>query len=192
MYRCRSLKILSGISLATLLVVHCAAPLKQFYPGIYYPEDRTYLNKSLGFSLTFRGNWEIITNPNRMKENKSNAVLLHQTGAELLFIGYTVEQTQGTRGIVVNLNETNREYAEEIQKLNSSMEQIDSGLTDDTLSNIPMVSWAYEKDGFRFIEFFFKVDTYNVRIAFWTKPRLYPNFLPVYRDIISNLKIHEQ
>jgi hypothetical protein len=126
-----------------------------------------------------------------MRENKSNAVLLHQTGAELLFVGYTVEQTQGTRCIVVNLNETNREYAEEIQKLNNQG-QIDSGLSDDTLSNIPLVTWLYEKDGFRFIEFFFKVDTYNVRIAFWTKPRLFPQFLPVYKDNIGTLLLHER
>lgn len=191
MYSCKLLRILAVSFLMIGAFGRCAAPIRQFYPGVYYQEDRTYQNKSLGFSLTFRGNWEIITNPDEMRENKSNAVLLHQTGAELLFVGYTVEQTQGTRCIVVNLNETNREYAEEIQKLNNQG-QIDSGLSDDTLSNIPLVTWLYEKDGFRFIEFFFKVDTYNVRIAFWTKPRLFPQFLPVYKDNIGTLLLHER
>ncbi len=181
------------IIMAILMMgMQCLAPMRQLYPGVYFSEDRTYQNKALGFSFSFRGNWEIITDPNKMKENKTNAVLLHQTGGELLFIGYTVEQTQGTRGIVVNLNETNREYAEEIRRLNYDKELIDSGLTDTSLAQLPMVKWVYEKEGFRFVEFFFKVDTYNVRIAFWTKPRLFPNFLSVYEEMIGTLIVNER
>ncbi|HEX7511435.1 MAG TPA: hypothetical protein VF335_09060 [Chitinivibrionales bacterium] len=171
--------------------LQCAAPIKQFYPGVYFEQDRTYQNKSLGFSFSFRGNWNVFTNPNEMKENKSNAVLLHETGGELLFIGYTVEQTQGTRGIVVNLNEPVLQYAQEIQKLNADERQVDSGLTEMSLANIPMVKWIYEKGGFTFAEFFFKVDTYNIRIAFWTKPRLFPNFLSVYEEMIGTLALQE-
>ena len=177
---------------AAIVALQCAAPIKQFYPGVYYPQDRTYQNNALGFSFSFRGNWEILTNPNKMRENKSNAVLLHQTGGELLFIGYTVEQTQGTRGIVVNLNEPTLQYAREIQKLNADERQVDSGLTEITLAHLPMVKWIYEKDGYSFAEYFFKVDTYNIRIAFWTKPRLFPNFISVYEDMMGSLSLQEQ
>jgi hypothetical protein len=167
--------------------MHCAAPISQYYPDMYFPEDRTYQNKALGFTFSFTGNWDIICDPNKMKENRSNALLLHETGGELLFVGYTVEKTQGTRGIAVNLNETNRAYAEEILKLNSEEQKIDSGLTDVSIASIPMVRWIYEKAGFKFVEFFFKIETYNVRIAFWTKPRLFSNFLTVYEDIMGTM-----
>ena len=59
--------------LLLLTVLFCAPAIKQFYPGNYFPEDRTYQNKTLGFSLTYRGNWEIITDPNDMKSNKAYA-----------------------------------------------------------------------------------------------------------------------
>jgi len=125
-----------------------------------------------------------------MKANRSNAELLHKTGGELLFIGYTSEQTQGTRGIAINLNETNREYAGEIKKLNSEEPFVDSGLIDTVISDIPMVEWIYERDGFRFVEFFFRADTYNIRIAFWAKPDLFSNFLPVYEDMAGSIIIN--
>ena len=165
----------------------CAAPITQYYPDMFFPEDRTYQNKALGFTFSFIGNWEIICDPNKMKENRSNALLLHETGGELLFVGYTVEKTQGTRGIAVNLNETNKAYAEEIMKLNREEQQIDSGLTEVSIANVPMVQWIYEKAGFKFVEFFFKIETYNMRIAFWAKPKLFSNFLPVYEDIMGTM-----
>jgi hypothetical protein len=167
--------------------MHCAAPITQYYPDAYFSEDRTYQNKALGFTFSFTGNWEIVCDPNKMKENKSNARLLQETGGELLFVGYTVEKTQGTRGIAVNLNETNKAYAEEIIKLNKEDQQADSGLSEVTLASIPMIQWTYEKAGFKFVEFFFKIETYNVRIAFWTKPRLFNNFLPVYEGIMRTM-----
>ena len=169
------------------LLLGCAGPIRQFYPGSYFQQDRTYQNKSLGFSLTFRGSWEITTDPNEMKEHREYAQTLHQSGAELLFIGFTVEQTQGTRGIVVNLNETNRAYAEEIQRINHDQIDTDYGLSDDTLQETPMVKWEYAEGDFRFVEFFFSIDTYNLRVAFWTKPKLYGNFLPVYEDVMNTL-----
>ena len=104
-------------------------------------------------------------------------------------MGNTVEKTQGTRGIVFNLNKSNREYAEYIRTINSKDQQMDSGLTDCEIAHVPMVQWLYEKEGFRFIEFFIKVDTYNVRIAFWTTPDLFPNFLPVYEEIMGTFSI---
>jgi hypothetical protein len=176
-------------ALVLLMTLGCAAPIKQFYPGAYFPEDRIYQNKTIGFSFAYRGNWELATDPNEMRDHKSYIKELHTLGAELLFMGNTVEKTQGTRGIVFNLNKSNKEYAEYIRKINSQDQQLDSGLTDCEIANVPMVKWLYEKDGFRFVEFFIKVDTYNVRIAFWTTPDLFPNFLPVYEEIMGTFSI---
>jgi hypothetical protein len=170
-----------------VVTMKCAVSIDQYYPDMYFPEDHTYQNKSLGFTFSFIGNWEIICDPNKMKENRSNAVLLHETGGELLFVGYTVEKTQGTRGIAVNLNETNKAYAEEIMKLNSEDGYVDSSLSEVSIGTIPMIQWIYEKSGFKFVEFFLKIETYNIRIAFWTKPKLFSNFLPVYEDIMATL-----
>jgi hypothetical protein len=170
-----------------LILLSCAAQIKPFYPGTFYPEDHTYQNKPIGFSLSYRGNWDLITDPNEMKQHRSTVKSLHESGAELLFIGFTVEKTQATRGIATNLNETNREYAELIQRVNRSKKAKDYGLSDDTIHNVPMVRWDYARDGFRFVEFFFSVDTYNLRVAFWTKPLLFKNFLPVYKEIIGTL-----
>ena len=88
-----------------------------------------------------------------------------------------------------NLNKSNREYAEYIRKINSQDQQVDSGLTDCEIAHVPMVQWLYEKEGFRFVEFFIKVDTYNIRIAFWTTPDLFPNFLSVYEEIMGTFSI---
>lgn len=183
------MKTILTLALLFLMTLECAAPIQQFYPGTYFPEDHIYQNKSIGFSFAYRGNWEITTDPNEMREHKPYVKELHHLGAELLFMGNTVEKTQGTRGIVFNLNKPNREYAEYIRKINSTDQQIDSGLTDCETAHIPMVKWLYEKEGFRFIEFFIKVDTYNVRIAFWTTPELFPNFLPIYEEIIGTFAI---
>jgi hypothetical protein len=172
-----------------LLSLNCALPIKQFYPGTFFPEDRTYQNKPIGFSLCYRGNWDLITDPNEMKQHRKYAKSLQESGAELLFIGFTVEKTQGTRGIATNLNETNREYAELIQRVNRSKKVRDYGLCEDTIHNIPMVRWEYEEGEFRFVEFFFSVDTYNLRVAFWTKPLLFKNFLSVYKEIIGTMTL---
>jgi hypothetical protein len=175
-----------------LLGFGCAAPLKEFYPGTFLPEQRIYQNKPIGFSLAYRGNWDITTDPNRMKAHRKFARELHHTGAELLFIGFTMEKTQGTRCIVSNLNETNWEYAEQIQLINRAQIDSDNGLTNDTVGTVPVVRWEYSKDEFRFVEFFFEVDTYNLRVAFWAKPLLYGKFLPVYKEIMGTLALSDK
>jgi hypothetical protein len=172
-----------------LLCLSCFAPIKQYYPGTFFPKDRIYQNKPIGFSLCYRGNWDVLTDPNDMKQHRSTVTLLHESGAELLFIGFTVEKTQGTRCIVNNFNETNRKYAEEIQQANRSNMVKDDGLFDDTIHYVPMVRWEYSEGEFRFVEFFFTVDTYNLRVAFWTKPLLYKNFYPVYREIMGTMTL---
>ena len=52
-----------------------------------------------------------------------------------------------------------------------------------------MVKWVYDKSGFRFVEFFFNIGTYDIRVSFWTKPDLFEKFLPVYEQIISTLRV---
>jgi hypothetical protein len=124
-----------------------------------------------------------------MKDNKHYAKTLHESGAELLFIGFTVEKTQGTRCIVTNLNETDSEYAEEIRRINKNDVENESGCAFDTLNGTPMVIWKYSKSEFRFVEYFFSIDTYNIRVAFWTRPKLFDNFLPVYQGVMSTLAV---
>jgi len=168
----------------------CAPSIKQYYPGNFDPEKRIYQNKSLGFSLTFRGSWIITANPKEMsKTSRGYSKELHKSGAELLYSGSTVENTQGTRCIVVNLNEPSDEYAEQIRQINKAEIDSDSGCTLDTIRGVPLVVWKYAKNEFDFIEYFFTIDTYDIRMAFWTKPKLFYNFLPIYEEIMSTLSI---
>jgi hypothetical protein len=166
----------------------CAPLVKQYYPGHFSREKHSYQNNVLGFSLTYRGAWEITTDPNKMSiVSKDYAKELHTSGAELLFSGATVENTQGTRCIVVNLNETCEEYSEEIRRANQDQIDSDSGCALDTVNGIPFVVWRYSKNEFDFVEYFFTIDTYDIRLAFWTKPRIFNKFLPVYREIMGTL-----
>ncbi|MGD9200401.1 MAG: hypothetical protein PVI26_02460 [Chitinispirillia bacterium] len=174
--------------ISALFLIGCGSSIKQFYPDSFFHEDNVYKNKPLQFSLQFKGNWYIETDPNTMDNTaKKFAKSLQDQNAELLFIGSTVEGTQGVRGIAVNLNLPALEYAQNIQEINQRGLTSDSGLTQIDTSNLPIVKWSYESEGFQFIEFFFTLDTYNIRIAFWTKPNIFKRFLPVYFDIISSL-----
>lgn len=129
-----------------------------------------------------------MTDPSEMRgSTRRVARSFQQRGAELLFVGSTTEGTQGVRGIAVNLNTTTREYAEKIQMINKGDVSRDLGLSDLVINDIEMVRWSYFSHGFRFIEFFFNVDTYNIRIAFWTKPSVFERFETVYYDIISTI-----
>lgn len=166
----------------------CTPSLQEFYPDSYFVQDGIYQNRPLGFALVFRGNWEIITSPSQMeRSSKSFAKQLRNQSAELLFVGTTSERTQGTRGIAINLNIPFDEYALRIQELNKPDVKKDLGLTEVLLNGMPMIRWDYVVGGFRFVEFFFTLDTYNIRIAFWTKPGIFDRFEPVYLDIMSSL-----
>jgi hypothetical protein len=178
------------LSIVPMVLWGCAPGLREYFPDAYYEQDNVYENKSIGFSLTYRGNWVIDTDPNEMtKTGRSFARELQRAGAELLFVGATVEATQGTRGVAANLNEPPAEHAELIRRLNARTIDEDFGITDFFTPSHAMVKWEYRIGEFRFAEFFFCIDTYNIRIAFWTRPMLYENFLPVYEDIISSLAI---
>ncbi len=177
--------------LVILGITSCSAPIKQFYPDSYFEEDRIYQNKPLRFSLVFQGNWNIYTDPNIMMRSLKNLAIDHQKeGRELLFVGTTVDGLQGVKGIAINLNASPQEYAETYRKIkttdNSNM-TADSGLVDILINNKPMVRWCYTEFNCEFIEFFFTIDTYNVRISFWAKSTIFKRFLPVYFSIISSL-----
>ena len=175
--------------LAVCLLLCCAPQIKQFYPGTYFPEDRTYQNPSLGFSLTYRGVWDITTEPAQLRDNRSYARDLHDIGAELLYVGFTVEKTQGTRCIVYNKNETAGRYAEEIRGANREQMDDDSGCAQITVDGRQFSTWRYDENGFCFIEYFFTVDTYDVRVAFWSKSKLFDAFRPVYDEIMGSLTL---
>jgi hypothetical protein len=171
------------------MAIQCAAPIKDFYPDTYFSEDGIYENKPLGFLLTYKGNWDLSTAPDGFsKTARDFAKTLHKDGAELLFLGSTVEGTQGTRGIAINLNLPPIEYAQKIQKINAKDITRDLGMVEVVSDQMPMVKWEYLMMGdFHFVEFFFVVGTYDVRIAFWTKKELFERFRPTYEDIISSV-----
>jgi hypothetical protein len=183
-----SMKAVHFIPPAVALMLTCAVPLKEFYPDSYFVEDRVYQNRALRFTLTFRGDWNLMTSPNEMEgETREFARELQLRGAELLFAGSTVEGTQGVRGITIHLNDPVDEYAEKVRALNKDDVGEDFGLTASVLDGLPVVRWDYTVGEFRFVEFFFTLDTYNVRIAFWTRPDLFERFESVYVDIISSI-----
>lgn len=177
------------LCLIPLLMLSCAGPLRQFYTDTYFIEDGIYENKPLGFTLQFDGNWYIFTDPNEMpRGGKEFARQMQESGGELIFMGSTVEGTQATRGIAMNLNLPEREYAERIHELNKDELEHDGGLIDFFAGDHPMVKWEYRKGGFQFVEFFFRLGTYNLRIAFWTKPSIYKSFSPVYESIMASIQ----
>jgi hypothetical protein len=178
----------SAIVLAVMM--SCAPPVKQFYYDNFFPEDNVYENKSIGFLLTFRGKWNIITDPNEMNRHyKAFAKTMREAGGELLFMGSTVEKLYGVKAIALNLNEPPQEYAHYIRDLNRSQVDRDNDPVDFYAGNNPMSKWVYDKAGYRFVEFFFVIDTYDVRMSFWTKPALFDNFLPVFEEIMSTLVV---
>lgn len=178
--------------LLALSLAGCSAPIKQFYPDSYFNEDCIYQNKPLRFSLVFRESWNIYTDPNQMMRSLKKLAKEHQKeGRELLFVGTTVDGLQGVRGIAINLNASAKEYAEmyrNIKITDNEAISADSGLVEVVVNTIPMIRWSYTEYSHEFIEFFFTIDTYNIRIAFWAKPLFFKRFLPVYFSIISSIE----
>ena len=178
-----------GLFFVVCIVTGCAGQIRQFYPDTYYEQDRIYENKPIGFSFSYRGNWNIVTDPQKMRgAGKELAQELNANGTELLFVGFTVEENQGTRAIAANLNESPEEYAAQVRELNKKTISEDFGITPFIAGQMEMVKWEYIVGEFWFAEFFFVVDTYDVRVAFWAKRDLYQKFLPVYEDIISSVR----
>lgn len=155
---------------------------------MYFPEDSIYENKTIGFCIPFSSKWDIITDPNTMnKTYRTFARTMHNAGGELLFIGTTVEGLYGTKAIAMNLNEPPADYAAYIRRINSSEVDNDSVPIVFFTEHMQAVKWIYDKSGYRFVEFFFMIDTYNIRLSFWTKKALFDNFLPVFEEIMGSV-----
>lgn len=188
----KSRRIISAL-LAATLVTGCVAPVAQFFDDTYFTQDRIYRNSSLAFAVQYRGNWKLAIEPRQMsRTGKKAAKVLQQSGRELLYTGATFEGTQGTRAIVCNLNLSNEEYLKEIRSSNTGTIQEDYGAINFVTESTIFLKWQYRFAGLRFVEFLFRTGTYNVRIAFWTRPDLYERFLPEYEHIIESLVFTER
>ncbi|HEX2960110.1 MAG TPA: hypothetical protein VHO70_24970 [Chitinispirillaceae bacterium] len=171
-----------------VLFISCAPSIRQYYPDTFHSEDNIYENRALHFLLIYRGNWQLYTDPKEMdKTSHDFAAHLNKRGAELLFSGSTTDGLYGSRGIAINLNEPALDYAKQVRELNKNDVRNDSGIVEFYAGTYPMAKWTYSIMNFRFVEFFFNVSTYDVRIAFWTKEERFTNFLPVLEDIISSV-----
>jgi hypothetical protein len=176
--------------LVPIALCSCAGPTRQFFPGRFYPEDRIYENKTLGFALTYPVGWTLATDPAAMgRTGRKASREFHQQQRELIFLGSTVEGTQGTRGIVDNLNESNEEYLAGIRKANVKDIQSDLGTKDFEGNGIDMKKWDYLYNGFHFVEFMFRSGTYNIRVAFWTRPDLFEKFSAVYEETMNSIDL---
>jgi hypothetical protein len=121
------------------------------------------------------------------KSSRDFAIQLNKRGAELLFVGASVEGAYGSRGIAINLNEPALDYAQQVRELNKEDVQDDSGIVEFYSGSCPMAKWTYSMFNFRFAEFFINAGTYDVRIAFWTKKDSFENFQPLFEEIISSI-----
>jgi hypothetical protein len=108
---------------------------------------------------------------------------------ELLYAGATTDGLYGTRCIAGNFNIPLKAFAENIRNANSNSLENDQGLTDFYAGPIPAVKWIYDQSGFRFAEYIFKIDTYDIRISFWTKAELFQNYLDIFELIMSTLTV---
>lgn len=174
-----------------MLGIHCGGSIEQFYPDRYFQEDAVYQNTFFRYSITFAKDWNIVTDPNLMSKAGSGfAKTLQKQGAELLFLGTTKEGLQGVRGMVANQNYSLGEYAKLIRESNQDGVTGDSGLVTVIINEKPMIKWIYYSNGFKYVEFFLVLDTYDFRIAFWAQPTLFDRFLPEYYTIISSFETY--
>ena len=179
-----------SIVIPAALLSFCSAPIRQFFPDTYFPQDHVYQNKPLGFDLNFADNWTLTTDPDQFsKTAKKIAHELQESHDELIFLGSTVEGSQGTRGIAQNWNMSNEEYLAATRKANLSTIDEDLGSRDFEGNGIDMIVWDYRFKGFRFSEYLFKARTCNVRIAFWAAPDLFYRFAPVYESIMNSIEM---
>jgi len=175
-------------ALSAALLFACSPPVGEYFPDHFFPQDRIYENRPLGFTLTFTGNWNIATEPRAMTpEYRAVARTLYESHAELLFLGYTAERSQGARGIVNNLNVDNEEYLSLIRRMYARNIGEDFGFDTVDAGQFETLAWHYTFNRIHFVEYLFRSGTYNVRIAFWTTAQLFPKFRPVYEEMIRTL-----
>jgi len=186
----RQFAIIPVILLLALIFTSCAPQIKQFFPGRYYLEDTIYENKTLQFLITYQRGWYLFTESYEMDQaTKRFAASLHKNHQELLFAGATADGLYGSRCIAANLNLPLKEFTANIRRANSESVQNDQGTVDFIAGSVPAEKWIFDQMGFRFVEYFFKINTCNIRIAFWTKPELFDNYTGVFEEIISTLTV---
>jgi hypothetical protein len=180
--------IVISIVSALLMLSSCAPQLKRFYDGQYYIEDSIYENKSLQFIITYKRGWYLFTQEYEMDNaTKAFAHSLHKRNQELLYAGATSDGLYGSRCIAANFNFSVEQFANNIRNANKNDVQKEYGLTNTVIGEYPAYKWVYDQKGFRFVEYFFKINTCDIRIAFWTKTELYANNIDVFEDIISTI-----
>ncbi len=178
------------IAFCAVSLFSCTAPLVQYYPDTFYKQDCIYENRAIGFTLTYRGTWDLETEPSQMSSgNRAFARELNRNGLELLYVGSTAEGFHGTRAIAANLNEPVMAYAKRIRNFNLEDNSSDSGLVPFDTEKGKWVKWVYEKSSFRFVEFFCRIETMNIRVAFWSTPEMFDRFLPVYEEIVHSMTV---
>ena len=173
----------------------CAAPLKEIYHDTYFEEDGIYQNSALGFSLQFPVEWYLFTDPNTMsKPLKALARDMLKDASELLFVGTTSDGLQGVKGVAAHLNANAVEYAKAYYQINKPDMVGDSGLVEIPINEVPMVVWEYSKkvgtSYVHYIEFFFSIRSYTVRICFWADQRIFNRFMQTYFDVIKSIELN--
>ncbi len=180
--------IIFCIVTALMFLTSCAPQLKRFYDGHFYIEDAIYENKSLQFIITYKRGWYLFTEEYEMDNTtKALARSLHKRNQELLYAGATADGLYGSRCIASNFNFPVEQFAKNIRDANKSDVQKEYGLTQAVIGELPAYKWVYDQMGFRFVEYFFRINTCNIRIAFWTKSELFDYNISVFEDIISTM-----
>ncbi|MDD5675202.1 MAG: hypothetical protein PHC61_13620 [Chitinivibrionales bacterium] len=149
------------------------------------------VNFSPDFTVTYDNIWAIA----RSKKDMGNSMRdladqLEGIGARLVYSGHTTDDRCGTRAIVINKNLSNENYAEEIRKLNKKTITNDMGFTDISTDHFQMLKWVYDGGGgqYRFAEYFIRLGTYNIRIAFWTERGSFDGFKDTFESTIRTFK----
>jgi len=167
----------------------CTRYVTDFFPDDYLESEKIYHNPALGFNLRYSANWQINTTSKTMsKTQREVATLLHNSGSELLYVGKTSEGLHASRAIVDHLNLSNENYLEVIRKVASIEPGQELGAEEQMIAGVPMIRWFYLHRGHAFVEYLLRIDTYNIRVAFWSSPAMFRQFLPVYDQIMATFE----
>ena len=167
--------------------MNCTPPPR--YDGLYVDRDCFYKNYDIGMTVRFPGKWRIETDPRKMNRSaRSFARSLGLFGSDLLFSGVTADGNQAVRCIVENANMTVSEYAEGVRKANRREVNDDSEMTVIEPGSGGPIRWEYSVGAYRFAEYFYKFDTYDIRMAFWTNRSTFERFRSVYDETAKAVK----
>ncbi len=179
------------VAAALLMGMACSPPVKNggiYFDEQYFDSDGVYENRDVKFNLRLSGKWDICANPNTMlPAARDFAKELAALGADLLFSGTTADGRQAVRCIVTNSNMSAPEYAQAIRGANADSVLADSGLTYLFANDSSVVKWEYSVGKFRFVEYFYLLGTYDMRLAFWTDPATFDRFKIIYENTAKSV-----